>query len=220
MTTSVNSPILQRASKTRRKAGQKSPLMRAGWSYLGPTRLDDMTPGDWRMLDRQRAPYFAEECPKQALQMLAVQADAPSFGYQINSYEHCLQAATLALKDGLDEEAIVVSLFHDLGFVTNNESHGEFAAAFLRPYISEKHHWMLERHMYFQAVHSAAHPDVDANIRDRWRGHPHFDYTAEWVARYDAPSTDPAFENAPLETFVPMVFRIFSNPAPDLSLPD
>lgn len=202
-----------------RTVNEKSPLLRRQWSYVAPVTLDDFSAADWALLDRQRRPYLAEERARQGLDMLAAQASAPTFGYQINNYQHCLQTATMVWRDGLDEETIVLSLFHDLGFITNNETHGEFAAALLRPYVSEKNRWMVERHMYFQAIHCAAHPAIDPNVRERWRGHPHFEYTAQWVARYDAISIDPAYQSAPLETFAPMVHRVFSNPAKGLSPP-
>ncbi|NKB57410.1 MAG: phosphohydrolase [Alphaproteobacteria bacterium] len=203
-----------------RNAGEKSPLLRDDWAYASPVSLDDFSTQDWILLDSQRGPYGAAERTKQALEMLTAQASAPTFGYQINNYEHCLQAATLALQDGADDEDIVVALFHDLGFVTNNENHGEFAAAFLKSYISDRNVWMLERHMYFQAVHCATHPAVDPDVRERWRGHPHFEYAANWVARYDVPSINPDFENAPLDTFIPMVERLFATLRRDIPLPD
>ncbi len=203
-----------------RGMGEKSPLLDKSWSYAAPVSLDDFSTADWVLLDQQRKPYGAAERAKQALEMLAAQANAPTFGYQINNFEHCLQAATLALQDSAEEEDTVVALFHDLGFVTNNENHGEFAAAFMKPYISGRNVWMLERHMYFQAVHCAAHPDVDPNVRERWRGHPHFEYAANWVARYDVPSINPNIENAPLETFVPMVKRLFAVPRRAIPLPE
>jgi predicted HD phosphohydrolase len=202
-----------------RPAGTKSPLLDPSWTYAAPVSLDDFATADWALLDEQRKPYGAVERAKQALDMLTAQAAAPTFGYQINNFEHCLQAATLALQDGAEEESIVVALFHDLGFVTNNENHGELSAMFLKPYISDRNVWMLERHMYFQAVHCATHPDVDPNVRERWRGHPDFEYAASWVARYDVPSINPAYENAPLETFVPMVRRLFETPRRDIPIP-
>ena len=202
-----------------RPAGKNSPLFKNNWTYAQPVSLDDFSAEDWALLEHQRVPYGASQRAKQALDMLTAQADAPTFGYQINNYEHCLQAATLMLKDGAEEEDIVVALFHDLGFITNNENHGEFSATFLAPYVSERNVWMLERHMYFQALHCGTHPDVDPNIRERWRGHPHFEYTANWVALYDVPSINPAMENASLETFIPMVERLFATPRNEIPIP-
>jgi len=213
------SPLLRQTIANHRPAGTKSPMVDEAWDYVQPMTLDEFSTADWVMLDTQRKPYLETERPKQALEMLSAQADAPTFGYQVNNYEHCLQAATMAMKDGLDEETIVVSLFHDLGFISNNETHGEFSAMLLKPYVSSRHVWTLERHMYFQAIHCAAHPQVDPDIRERWRGHEDFEYAAEWVAKYDICSFDPNYDSAPLDTFIPMVHRVFANPHNEISLP-
>jgi len=196
-----------------------TPLMEDDWVYVEPMNLDDFTADDWGVLDRQRVSYFNVERVRQAMTMLAAGVDAPTFGYQVNNLEHALQAATMTLRDGLDDETVVVTLFHDLGFLSNNESHGEFAAAFLKPYVSDRHVWMLERHMYFQAVHCATHPAVDPDIRERWRGHPDFEYTAHWVENYDINSFDPAYARATLEEFEPIVQRVFAKPRGDLDVP-
>ncbi|MCG8355556.1 MAG: phosphohydrolase [Kiloniellales bacterium] len=202
-----------------RGTGERSPLADPAWSYIEKTSLDDFTTEDWAQLDAQRAPYLAEQVARQALDMLAAQKHAPSFGYQINNYEHCLQAATLALRDGRDEETVVCTLFHDLGFVVCNETHGAFAATLLRPYVSERNVWMLVRHMYFQTVHCPSHPAIDPNLRERWRGHPHFDYAADWVARYDQNSIDAKIDTLPLADFEPMVQRVFSRPPKAVPIP-
>jgi predicted HD phosphohydrolase len=212
--------LLADARDNPRPAGAASQLADPGWRHVDKTSLDDFTAGDWALLDAQRAPYLAGERARQALEMLAAQKDAPSFGYQVNNYEHCLQAATMALKDGQDEETVVVSLFHDLGFVTNNETHGEFAAQFLRPYVSDRNVWMLERHMYFQTVHLPTYPGIDTGIRERWRGHEWFEWTAEWVRKYDVASIDAALDTAALTVFEPMVQRVFARPPREAPVPD
>ncbi len=203
-----------------RPAGARSPLAEPGWSYIERTNLEDFTAADWALMNAQRAPYMAAEPARQALDMLAAQKDAASFGYQINNYEHCLQAATLALRDGQDEETVVVALFHDLGFVTCNDSHGDFAAALLRPYVSERAVWMLERHMHFQTIHCPTFPGIDTEVRERWRGHPWFEWTADWVRKYDIASIDAGIENAPLSAFEPMVHRVFGRPPQAPPIPE
>lgn len=114
---------------------------------------------------------------------------------------------------------MVCSLFHDLGFVVCNETHGAFAAQLLRPYVSERNVWMLVRHMYFQTLHCAGHPAINPALRERWRGHPHFEYTAAWVARYDQNAIDPGIENLRLADFEPMVNRVFARPPRAAALP-
>ena len=125
----------------------------------------------------------------------------------------------MVMRDGLDEETIVVALLHDIGFITCPSAHGEFAAALLGAYVSERHYWMLRRHAIFQDIHSPHYPGVDVNARERWRGHPHFEWAAEFVAKYDQAACDPNYDEAPLDVFVPMVERIFAR-APRRRVPD
>ena len=59
-------------------------------------------------------------------------------GYKINRLEHSLQTATRALKDKTDDEMVVASLLHDIGDELAPLNHSEYAAAVLKPYVSEK----------------------------------------------------------------------------------
>merc|ERR1711874_710248 len=56
-------------------------------------------------------------------------------------YQHNLQSATRAMRDGADKETIVCALFHDVGELLSPRCHGEIAASLLRPYISDKNCW-------------------------------------------------------------------------------
>ena len=51
-----------------------------------------------------------------------------------------------------------------------------------------------------------------ANMREQFRGHPHFERTARFCEIYDNPAFDPEMECAPLEFFEPMVRRVFASP--------
>ena len=150
----------------------RTPLL--GWGYVSSPAIERMTAEDWRMLDAQRASYRAELQAEQMLRLLHVQRDDPSFGYPVNNYRHCLQSATLALRDGRDEETVVVALLHDVGFDACPQRHDDFAAALLGSYISERNHWMLTHHQVFQDHHVGEHydPSLDRDGRERWRGHP------------------------------------------------
>jgi hypothetical protein len=197
----------------RRDSG-KSPLLHADWAYVAPRRLDDLRAADWALLGRQRRVFDAEQQAEHALRMLRASAADPAFGYEINNYRHSLQAATAAMQDGRDEEYIVVTLFHDVGFTTCPDTHGAFAAALLAPYVGEASRWVLEQHQIFQAHHCHEHPDeaVDPAARERWRGHPHFAATADFVARYDVTTIVAGLPEAPIEVFAPMVRRILARP--------
>ncbi|NIA71767.1 HD domain-containing protein [Pelagibius litoralis] len=202
------------------RCGDRSPLLEADWRYIETTELDDLSAEDWTLLNRQRRPYYADEQARQALRFLSCSEHDRSFGYQINNYRHCLQTATMAHNAGEDEETVVVALLHDIGFVACPDSHGEFAASLLANYISEKNLWMLRHHAIFQQIHLAGVPDhgFDPDERERWRGHPFFEWTANFVDRYDQRAMCPHYDTAPLSFFEPMVQRLFARPARTLTV--
>ena len=199
-----------------RKRGERSPLLQPEWGYVEKFDMDDFRSDDWALMNRQRADYLKEEQPRQVLDMLKASRDAPTFGYAINNFEHCLQTATLLHEDGYDEEDVVTGLLHDIGFVVCPDNHGRFAADLLRTHISEKNVWMLEHHEIFQRVHLHGFYEQDdpnfINERQRWRGHKWYAWTVEFVERYDIVAIDPDKENLPLEFFEPMVERVFARP--------
>lgn len=199
---------------TQRSAGQRSSLLMTQWRYIEKLNMDDYRADDWALMNEQRAEYMKEQKAIQVLDMLKASKSAPTFGYLINNYEHCLQTATRLHDDGHDEDTIVMGLLHDIGFIVCSECHGRFAADLLRPHISEKNTWALEQHEVFQRIHLHeffANEDPDfINARDKWRGHPYFDWAAEFVERYDIGTIDPDFENRPIEFFEPMVMRVFA----------
>ncbi len=192
--------------------GRRSALLDPAWRYVEKSALDDFRGDDWACLNRQRSLYLEQEKARQALALLEASRNDPSFGYLINNFEHCLQTATCLWRDGYDEETVVCGLFHDIGFIVCPENHGAFAAAMLAPYVSDRNRWMLERHAIFQQVHISEYEGIDPDERERWRGHPHFEWTALFVAKYDQNTIDPAVENAPLSDFEPMVHRVFMRP--------
>ena len=189
-----------------------SPLLKPDWQYIEKVSLQDFKAADWAALNRQRALYLPQEQARQVLRMLSDSRDDATFGYMVNNYRHSMQSATAALRDGLEEEDIVVALLHDIGFIACPAMHGAFAAALLGAYISDRNYWMLHRHAVFQNLHSPELPGVNQHERERWRGHPHFEWAATFVAKYDQDATDPHYDLAPLEVFEPMVQRLFARP--------
>jgi predicted HD phosphohydrolase len=111
---------------------------------------------------------------------------------------------------GFDEETVVVALLHDIGFLACPDTHGRFSAALLAPYISERNHWMLLHHQVFQQIHLNGYPGIDMHAREKWRGHPHFEWTAEFVAKFDQVAIDPRQEIMPIEAFVPLVHHVLA----------
>src|SRR4029079_15062210 len=77
------------------------------------TRMADGTAEDYALLDRVGEAYLSE-LPDRV--MAALEELRTSFaGYQVSRYEHSLQGATRAYRDGRDEEYIVATLLHDIG---------------------------------------------------------------------------------------------------------
>ena len=131
-------------------------------------------------------------------------------GYAIDRQQHALQAATRALRDGADDELVVAALLHDLGDALAPHNHGEFAAAILRPYVSERTWWIVQHHGVFQAYYFAHHTGGDRHARERYREHRHYAAAVEFCHRWDQCSFDPAYDTLPLERFEPMLRRIFA----------
>jgi hypothetical protein len=191
-----------------------SPLLHDDWQRMPGISMDGFRAADWQTLEAQRGRYLAAQQASHVLRLLECSRNDPTFGYQVNNYRHCVQAATRALQDGRDEAYVVVALLHDIGFTACPASHGAFAAAMLGPWIPPALHWMLEHHQIFADVHVHEHPDptLDPAARERWRGHPAFELTAEFVERYDQGTILPGLPEAPLATFVPLVHRLFARP--------
>ncbi len=187
-----------------------SPLADPQWTYLEKISLEDFSAEDWRQLEVQRAAYLAQQQADQALRLLSASENDPTFGYMVNNYRHCLQSATMVLRDGLSQEDVVVALLHDVGFIACPLQHGDFAATLLGAYVSERNHWMLRHHATFQNLHAPHFPGGNPHERERWRSSPHFEWTAEFVARYDQAACDPDYPCEPLATFEPMVRSIFA----------
>ena len=131
-------------------------------------------------------------------------------GYPISRLEHSLQSATKALRAGEDEEMIVATLLHDIGDELAPMNHSEYAAAILKPYVSEKTHWIVERHGEFQAFYYAHHLGGDRNKREKYKDHKYYQATIDFCEKYDQGCFDPNYKSLPLEHFEPMVKKIFS----------
>jgi hypothetical protein len=59
---------------------------------------------------------------------------------------HCLQSATKARKEGVDEEIVFACLIHDLVMAMMRSNHGYWAAQLFEPYVSEKVTFAIRHH--------------------------------------------------------------------------
>lgn len=175
----------------------------------GFTRLDQASDED---LARIVAAARAEPADMvgRMLGLLLTLKESPTRGLPVNTFEHCLQTATRAYRDGADEELVVVALLHDIGDEIAMHNHGEFAAILLGPFISEANRWLLEFHAPFQGYYFWHAFGGDRNARNRYVGHRHYNHTRKFVDEWDMPSFDPDYDTLPLDFFEPMVLRLFS----------
>ena len=172
------------------------------------TEMKHGTKDDYLLLDKHEKKYI-EGTADRILKFMSGLTQTLE-GYQVSRLEHSLQSATKALKAGEDEEIIVAALLHDIGDELAPMNHSEYAAAILKPYVSEKTHWIVEKHGEFQAFYYAHHLGGNRNKRDKYKGHKYFDACVNFCEKYDQCSFDPNYESYPLEKFEPMVRRIFA----------
>ena len=172
------------------------------------TEMKKGTKEDYLLLDKNEKD-FAKKTADRILKFLSSLTETLE-GYQVSRLEHSLQSATRALKAGESEEMIVATLLHDIGDELAPMNHSEYAASILKPYVSEKTHWIVEKHGEFQAYYYAHHLGGNRNKRDKYKGHKYFDACVNFCEKYDQCSFDPNYESYPLEKFEPMVRNIFA----------
>ena len=131
-------------------------------------------------------------------------------GYKITRLEHSLQAATRAFRDKADEEMVVATLVHDIGDELAPLNHSEYAAAVLKPYVSKKTHWIIEKHGEFQMYYYAHHLGKNRNQRDKYKDHEYYKDALSFCEKWDQSSFDPEYKSMTLDEFAPMVKKIFS----------
>jgi predicted HD phosphohydrolase len=174
------------------------------------TRMDQSTAADWQIIAGEFM-QFSQRLPDRILAHLML-LDGDYGGFPIDRYSHCLQTATLALRDGRDEEYVVCALLHDIGDTLGCYNHPEVAAAILKPFVSEANHWMVQNHGIFQGYNFFHHLGMNRDMRDMFKGHEHYARTEEFVALFDNPAFDPKRETLPIAEFEPMLRRVFAEP--------
>ena len=131
-------------------------------------------------------------------------------GYKITRLEHSLQTATRALNDKASEEMIVAALLHDIGDELAPLNHSEYAASVIKPFVSQKTHWIIEKHGEFQMYYYAHHLGGNWNQRDKYKNHKYYEDALNFCEKWDQASFDPNFKSLKLEDFEPLIRNIFS----------
>ncbi|MBV8503268.1 MAG: HD domain-containing protein [Paucibacter sp.] len=174
------------------------------------TSLDQSTREHWQIIGGEFL-QLARGLPARVVSHLELRR-GDFGGFPVDRYTHCLQAATLALNVGRDEEYVVCALLHDIGDTLGSFNHPDIAAAILQPFVCDDNLWMVKHHGIFQGHYFFHHIGMDPDMRDQFRAHPCFDRTAEFCERYDNPAFDPACKTLPISEFEPMLQRLFAKP--------
>jgi predicted HD phosphohydrolase len=171
-------------------------------------QMKNSTQEDWAIIGRQHADLCAGLADR-ALDHLRL-LDGDYGGFAVDRLTHSLQTATLAMRDGQDEDYVVAALLHDIGDTLAPNNHPAIGAAILKPYVSERIHWIVEHHGIFQGYYFWHHIGQDPDTREKFREHAWFDDCAEFCEQYDQAAFDPSGEMVALEEFEPMVRRVLS----------
>ena len=172
------------------------------------TKMENGSKEDYLLLDKYEQEYINGTANRILSFMSGLTTTLE--GYKITRLEHSLQTATRAFNDKASEEMIVAALLHDIGDELAPLNHSEYAATILKPYVSEKIHWIIEKHGEFQMYYYAHHLGKDRNLRDKYKDHKYYNDTLEFCENWDQASFDPNFKSFSLKDFDPIVRKIFS----------
>jgi len=172
--------------------------------------MSEGTREDWQIIAGEFM-AFAQQLPDRVMAHLKL-LEGDCGGFPVDRLEHSLQTATRAHRDGRDEEYVVMALLHDIGDTLGSYNHPDLAAAILKPFVSEENHWIVARHGIFQGYYFFHHLGLDRDMREPYRGHPHFEACAEFCEKYDQSAFDRDYDSAPLDFFEPMLRRVMAAP--------
>lgn len=186
------------------------------------TSMDDATTEEINLIAAEAARHRREMLVPSLLKQLKGMA-GHTYGYRVDRYEHSLQSATRAYREGAHVDMVMAALLHDIADDLAPDNHSQVAAAILQPFVSEEAHWVVRHHGVFQTYHYGDAMGIPKSGRDRYRDSPFFDSCAHFCAAWDAVSFDPDYDSLPLEFFVPMIEEVFSREPkvwgdPDLEL--
>ena len=172
------------------------------------TQMKDGTKDDYLLLDKHEKKYI-EGTADRIIKFMSGLNDTLE-GYKITRLEHSLQTATRALNDKASDEMVVAALLHDIGDELAPLNHSEYAATVLKPYVSEKTRWIVEKHGEFQMYYYAHHLGGNKNQREKYKGHKYYQDTLDFCEKWDQKSFDPNFKSLNLKSFEPLIKKIFS----------
>ena len=176
---------------------------------VGWTRMEDGTAEDYAALTENFNQHVRDSLVDHLFALLRAM-QGPRFGYRVDRYRHSLQSGTRALRNGEDVEMVVAALLHDVGDVVAPANHSAVAADVLRPYVSDRTHWVIRHHGLFQGYYYFHHLGGDRDAREAFRDHEWFDDCASFCAEYDQNCFERNYDEMTLEEFEPLVREVFA----------
>ena len=172
--------------------------------------MTEATPLDWQIIAAHNR-VFANDVAKRVIDHLCL-LDGDCGGFAVDRLEHSVQTATRAYRANKSEEYVVCSLLHDIGDTLGSYNHPDIAVAVLKPFVSDDHLWMVEKHGIFQGYNFFHHLGLDRDMRDQFLGHRAYDLTVEFCQEFDQPAFDPSYDSMQLSEFIPAVEAVFAEP--------
>ena len=173
---------------------------------------------DWKIIAAHNQ-QLASDVASRVLDHLKL-LEGDNGGFSVDRMEHSLQTATRAYRANKSDEYVVCALLHDIGNTLGSYNHPDIAVAILKPFVTEDHLWMVEKHGIFQGYNFFHHLGLDRNMRDQFEGHPAYDLTVEFCQEFDQTAFDPSYDSMALEEFVPAVEELFAEPKDSIYLTD
>ena len=178
------------------------------------TKMQDGTPEDWAVISAAHKEHFYKT-PAHLMDMLRSLKDITG-GFACDQLQHSLMTGTLARRDNGSEEEVAIALLHDIGKAVNIPNHGAIGAELIRPYVSEDAYHVIYNHQHFQGKYYYAYMGGDSELRNNFTKESWYDLAVKLVDRWDAPAFDPDFEVDSLESFEPLIQKMFAQPGRSL----
>jgi len=172
--------------------------------------MTEATQEDWQIIATSQLESYTGLADRVTRHLRLLDGDFG--GFRIDRLAHSLQTATRAYRADRDDEYVACALLHDIGDTLGSFNHADIAAAIVKPFVSEAHHWMVDKHAIFQGYYFFHHLGLDRDLRDQFGAHEHYDLTAEFCADFDQPAFDPAYPTMSLEEFEPLLDAFFASP--------
>lgn len=180
------------------------------------TQMIDGTYEEYQLIQTLEHRYI-EQLPERLMAALRA-LETGLGGYPVSRYEHSLQSATRAERDGADVDWIVAALLHDIGDELAPMNHSQMAAAIIRPYVRDEVTWVVGVHGIFQQHYYGRHIGLDPDAREVYRGHRWFDSAERFCREWDQAAFDREYRSEPLEHFEPMLRAVLARTPFDLQV--